>query len=69
MYVMNDQRTIEEKEAFKEKIRSVGFTYKGGGGYGRQNFTARTNAEVCRATEENAASLGGSVERIGERWV
>jgi hypothetical protein len=66
---MDDQRSLEEIEAFKEKIRSIGFTYKGGGGYGRENFSARTNAEVCRQTEVTAEKLGRPVERVGERWV
>ena len=30
---------------FRCRVSSVGFTFTGGGGYGRANFNERTNAE------------------------
>ena len=33
------------EDCFRCRVSSVGFTFIGGGGYGRQNFTERTNGE------------------------
>jgi len=42
---------------FRCRVATVGYTWRGGGyGYGRSNFTARTNAEF---TNEHAANSGG----------
>ena len=32
-------------ECFRCRVSTVGFSFAGGGGYGRSNFTERTNAE------------------------
>jgi hypothetical protein len=34
-----------KEECFRCRVSSVGFTFIGGGGYGRVNFAERTNAE------------------------
>ena len=34
-----------EEHCFLCRVRSVGFTFSGGGGYGRDAFSSRTNGE------------------------
>lgn len=48
---------------FPCKLGGVAFNWVGGGGYGRKQFHATTNAEVIRETERNAARAGVKMTR------
>jgi hypothetical protein len=47
-------------ECFLCRVRSVGFSFVGGGGYGRETFAARTNQEFIN---ENVPDGAVPVER------
>jgi hypothetical protein len=54
---------------FPCKLKGVGFTFAGGGGYGREAFHERTNSEVAREIIEGAKKDGREIEYVGRRWV
>jgi hypothetical protein len=54
---------------FKCKLSSVGFTYKGGGGFGRAAFHEGTNREAEAEIVREAAKNGVEVQPVGKRWV
>lgn len=57
----------EERERFREKLRSLSFHWRGGGGYTKQDFHDRTNAEFVREFVDRTD--GRKIEPVGERWV
>jgi hypothetical protein len=55
---------------FKCKISSGLYVcWVGGGGYGRDNFTSRTNADVIREQHRGAEAQGRKIEPIPQRAV
>ncbi len=47
----NDEQSVKLGECFRCRIQGVGFSFRGGGGYGRENFHERTNAEFLREND------------------
>lgn len=47
----NDENSLKYGTCFKCRCVGVGVTFRGGGGYGRENFSARTNAEFIREND------------------
>jgi hypothetical protein len=54
---------------FRCKVKSIGFSFVGGGGYGRQAFHDRTTREVEREIVDGAKAQGREIEKVGTRWV
>jgi len=47
----DDENSVKHGACFPCRMRGVGITFRGGGGYGRANFSARTNAEFLREND------------------
>jgi hypothetical protein len=55
------------RECFRCRVASVGFTFTGGGGYGREAFVGRTNAEFLAENVGDVRRPG--VEKMdGKVW-
>lgn len=61
---MDETDDAAARAAYREKLRSIGFNFVGGGGYGRKAFSERTTAEVQREMAKNP-----DAEPVGKRWV
>lgn len=46
-----DENSLHYGACFKCRIQGVGITFRGGGGYGREQFNAATNAEILRGCD------------------
>lgn len=47
----SDENSLRYGECFHCRIQGTGFTFRGGGSYGREAFSARTNAEFLREND------------------
>lgn len=47
----DDENSLKYGACFKCRCQGVGVTFRGGGGYGRANFSERTNAEFLREND------------------
>lgn len=47
----NDEQSLKVGECFRCRIEGVGFSFRGGGGYGRKQFHEMTNTEFLREND------------------
>lgn len=57
-----------EGHCFACHLKGVGFTWVGGGGYGRENFHNTTIAEETRNIVDKSKAKGVSIEYAGSSW-
>lgn len=69
-YEAEQERTGAHAYCFKCKIGSgMRVNWVGGGGYGRENFSSRTNADVIREQHRGAEARGAKIEPVPQRAV
>jgi hypothetical protein len=51
-------------ECFRCKALSIGFSFRGGGGYTRQSFHETTNREVVDEMKRVSAEEGREIEKV-----